>query len=76
MDLSEPSILQPRVRIPSTTSKFLSNYILMVTCRKDQNKQKEAGMGPILKNLVDLEKCVPLSNFVQNQKSFSTFQLD
>ena len=48
----------------------------MVTCRKDQNKQKEAGMGPILKNLVDLEKCVPLSNFVQNQKSFSTFQLD
>ena len=43
LDLSGHSILPPRVRVPSTPPILLSIYIWIVSCRKDGNKQKEAG---------------------------------
>ena len=42
VDSSTPSILPPRVRVPSTPSMLLSINILFVSCRKDETKQKEA----------------------------------
>ena len=45
VDSSLPSILPPRVQVPSTPSAFLSIYIWIVSCGKDENKQKEAGIG-------------------------------
>ena len=50
MDSSTPSILPPRIRVPSTPSMLLS--ICFVSYRKDENKQKEAGIGTFFKNLV------------------------
>ena len=52
VDLSAPSILPPRVRVPSTQSNLLSIYIWIVSCGKDENKQKEAGIGPFLKKRI------------------------
>ena len=44
-----PSILPPWVRVvPSTPSMLLSIYTWFVSCRKDENKQKEAEIGPFL----------------------------
>ena len=51
VDSSAPSILPPRVRIPSTQSMLFSSYIWIVTCRKDENKQKEAEIGPFKKQV-------------------------
>ena len=48
-DSSAPSILLPQVRVPSTPSTLLSIYIWIESCGKDKNKQKEAGIGPFLK---------------------------
>ena len=42
VDLSVPSILPPWVWVPSTPSTLLSIYIWIVSCGKDENKQKEA----------------------------------
>ena len=40
VDLSAPSILLPRVRVPSILSMLLSIYIWFLSCKKDENKQK------------------------------------
>ena len=46
----------PRVRVPSTPSTLFSIYIVQIVylsfeleCEKNENKQKEAGIGPFLK---------------------------
>ena len=48
-----PTILPPRVRIPSTPSTLFSIYIVEIEyltfeleCEKNENKQKGAGIGP------------------------------
>ena len=46
MDSSVPSILLPLIPVPSTPFKLLSIYIWIVSCGKDENKQKEAEIGP------------------------------
>ena len=50
MDLYVPSILPPQVQVPSTPSMLPSIYWI-VYCGKDENKQKEAGIGHFLKKL-------------------------
>ena len=75
VDLSAPSILPPQVRIPSTSAMLLSNYIWIVTCIKDENKQKEAGIGPFLtkkmgrqtKDFAKIWKTNPPPPFIQFQ---------
>ena len=47
---STPSILPPWVQIPSTLTMLLSNNIWIVTCRNDENKQTEAGIGALKNN--------------------------
>ena len=46
MNSSAPSILPSRVRVPFTPSMLLSIYIWIVSSGKDENKQKEARIGP------------------------------
>ena len=43
-----PTILLPRVLVPSTPSMLLSfiAFVLYLSCEKNENKQKEAGFGP------------------------------
>ena len=51
VDSSMPTILPRRVRIPSTPSMLLSfivKFVLYLSCERNQNKQKEAGLGPFL----------------------------
>ena len=43
-----PFILPPWIRVPGTPTMLLSIYISIVSCGKDENKQKEAGIGPLL----------------------------
>ena len=45
VDLSAPSILPPRVRVPNTTLMLLSINIWIVSRRKDENKQKRPGLA-------------------------------
>ena len=59
MDLSAPSILLPRVRVPSTPSTLFSIYIVQIVylsfeleCEKNENKQKEARIGSFFKKTV------------------------
>ena len=57
VDSSAPSIMLPRVRVPSTPSTLFSIYIVQIVylsfeleCEKNEkNKQKEAGIGPFFK---------------------------
>ena len=56
VDLSAPSILLPRVWVPSTPSILFSIYKVQIVylslkleCKKNKNKQKEAGIGPFFK---------------------------
>ena len=58
VDSSAPSILPPLVWVPSTPSTLFSIYIVQIVylsfeleCEKNKNKQKEAGIGPYLKNI-------------------------
>ena len=51
VDSSAPSILLPRVQVPSTPSMLFSIYIIQIVylsfeleCKKNENKQKEAGI--------------------------------
>ena len=49
VDSSAPTILSPRVRVPSTLSMLLSfivKFVLYLSCEKNENKQKDAGFGP------------------------------
>ena len=47
LDLSAPTILLPRVRVPSSSSTLLSFivFVLYLLCEKNKNKQKEAEFG-------------------------------
>ena len=47
---SVPTILRPRVRIPSTPSMLFQFVLLKLYRENNENKQKEAGIGPIFKN--------------------------
>ena len=44
-----PTILRPRVRIPSTPSTLFQFVLLKFYRENNENKQKEAGIGPFLK---------------------------
>ena len=68
VDSSAPSIMLPRVRVPSTPSTLFSIYIVQIVylsfeleCEKNKNKQKEAGIGPFFKKiregLKQMKKC-------------------
>ena len=46
VDSSASSILLPWVWVPSTPPTLLPIYIWIVSCGKNENKQKEAGIGP------------------------------
>ena len=50
VDPSAPTILRPRVRIPST-NLCLTFFNLNFNCnvKKDENKHKDAGIGPFFK---------------------------
>ena len=48
---SAPTILRPQVRIPSTPSMLYSICIEIVMRKKNENKQKEAGIGPFFKKM-------------------------
>ena len=51
VDSSAPTILPPRVRVPSTLSMPFSFkvFVLSLSCEKNENKnKKEAGFGPFL----------------------------
>ena len=59
-----PSILPPWVRVvPSTPSMLLSIYTWFVSCRKDENKQKEAEIGPFFNMDLKSIKTVTMGNF-------------
>ena len=47
---SAPTILRLWVRIPSTPSTLFQFVLLRLQHEKDENKQKEAGIGPFFKN--------------------------
>ena len=56
VDSSAPSILLPRVRVPSTPSTLFSIYSVQIVnlsfeleSEKYEIKQKEAGLGPFFK---------------------------
>ena len=46
---SVPTILRPRVRIPSTPSTLFQFVLLKLYRENNENKQKEAGIDPFLK---------------------------
>ena len=62
VDLSAPSIMPPWVRVPNTPTTLFSIYIVQIVylsfeleCEKNENKQKEAGIGLFLKkSTIDL----------------------
>ena len=63
VDSSAPSILPPWVRVPSTPSMLFSIFIFQIVylsfeleCEKNENKQKEAGIGPLLTDSSDLKR--------------------
>ena len=43
---SAPTILWPQVQIPSTLSTLFQFVLLKLYRKNDENKQKEAGIGP------------------------------
>ena len=54
VDSSAPTILPPQVRVPSMPSMllpFIVKFVLYLSCEKNENKQKEAGLGPFLKHI-------------------------
>ena len=69
VDSSTPSILPPWVWVPSTPSTLLSIYIWFESCRKDENKQKEAGIGPFLYIWAKVEE----SNVGRRQNCFLNY---
>ena len=53
MDSSVPTILHPQAQVPSSPSLLLSfivEFVLYLSCEKDENKQKENGFGPFKKS--------------------------
>ena len=53
VDSSAPSILPPRVRVPSTPFTLLLIYIDLCCVEKDKNKQNVAMIGASKKYLLD-----------------------
>ena len=47
--LSVPTILQLRVRIPSTPSMLSSICIIVIVMRKDEKTKKKPGLTPVFK---------------------------
>ena len=56
---SPPTILQPWARIPSTPS-MLFQFVLKLQQEKNENRQKEAGIGPLKK----VSKCFAVLGLV------------
>ena len=54
---SAPTILQPPVRIPSTPSTLFSIF-MQLWWEKNENRQKEAGIGPFKKVMDELHVCL------------------
>ena len=61
VDLSAPFIVHPWVRVPSRPSTLFSIYIFQIVylsfeldCEKNENKQKEAEVGPLFKKYITL----------------------
>ena len=54
--LSAPTILRPRVQIPSTPSMLFQFVLLKLYRENNENKQKEAGMAH-LKKIMRLAPC-------------------
>ena len=55
VDWSMPTILPPRIRVPSTPSTLLSFIVKFVLfLKKNEIKQKEAGFGPFNKTSIIL----------------------
>ena len=54
VDLSVPTILAPRVRVPSTPSTLFSFivFVLYLSREKNENKQKEAGVCPFFEKML------------------------
>ena len=51
VDSTAPTILPPRVRVPSmppTLLLFIVKFVLYMSGEKNENKQKEAEFGPFL----------------------------
>ena len=48
VDSSVPTILPSQVRVPSTPSTLLSfiEFVLYLSCEKNENKEKKGGIGP------------------------------
>ena len=64
MDLYAPTILLPRVRVPSTVSTllpFIVQFVLYLSCEKNEIKQKEAGFGPLKKQICTTLALEPMS---------------
>ena len=66
VDLSMPSIQPPCIRVPSTPSMLFSIYIAQTVYlsiefeyEKNENKQKEAGIGPFLNKLAPQRSAGP-----------------
>ena len=59
--LFAPSVLPPRVWVPSTPSTLLSIYIWIFSCEKDKNKQKKRPGLAHLKNISPV-KCAASLN--------------
>ena len=51
VESSAPTILPPRVRVPSMPSTLFHLFVLYLSCEKNENKQKEAGFGPFLEKM-------------------------
>ena len=58
-----PTILPPRVWVPSTPSTLLSFtvFVLYLSCEKNENKQKEAGFGPFFKKKIFIRMSLQIS---------------
>ena len=57
-----PTILLPRVQIPSapSTLSIIIKFVLYLSCEKNENKQKEAEDGPFKKQSFILTGNFPL----------------
>ena len=73
VDLSAPTILLPRVRVPGTPSTLLSFttvFVLYLSCEKNENKQKEAAFDPFFK-----EKTISMQINLWGQNNLGTYLL-
>ena len=64
VELSAPTILLPRVQVPSTPFMLLSfiELVLYLLCEKIENKQKEARFGPFKNFYGNLQSNFPCQN--------------